>query len=252
MADPKTSGVQRKDAERVLTKVLAHRVWTDLRRGWRFTNPSLGVLKVIRVDYVGLSELAADGARMDAASPVLGGLSLEKREEVLRQVLGAMLEGLSIDTEALDLTVLDGISQNSRSLLCDPWAIDRNETLRGQTAFMLYAPPKRETGQRDELTFIRGGARSRLARQINRASLIGTRLKAAMILVVPCLARELFLGRRVGGLALGLVDPQLEGDILDHNPDGLILPHEGMIALGQGGRQRVEQDLDTLGDSGPT
>jgi hypothetical protein len=177
MADPKTTGVQRKDAERALTKVLAHRVWTDLRRGWRFTNPSLGVLKLIRVDYVGLSELAADGPRMDAASAVLGGLSVEKRAQVLRQVLDTLLEGLSIDTEALDLTVLDGVSQNSRSLLRDPWAIDRNETLRGQTAFMLHAPPRRETGLRDELTFIRGGSRSRLARQINRISVIGTRLK---------------------------------------------------------------------------
>lgn len=177
MADPKASGVQRKDAERVLTKVLAHRVWTDLRRGWRFTNPSLGVLKLIRVDFVGLSELAADAARMDAASPVLGGLPAEQREQILRLVLETMLEGQAINTEALDLTILDGVSQNSRSLLRDPWAMDRNETLRGQTAFMIQAPPRRETGLRDEQTFIRGGPRSRLARQINRVSMIGTRLK---------------------------------------------------------------------------
>lgn len=177
MADPKASGVQRKDAERVLTKVLAHRVWTDLRRGWRFTNPSLGVLKLIRVDYVGLADLAADGARMDAASPVLGRLDPTRRERVLRAVLDVMVEGLAVDTEALDLTILDGISQNSRSLLRDPWAIDRNETLRGQAAFMLDPPPRRETGLREEQTFLRGGSRSRLARQINRASWIGARLK---------------------------------------------------------------------------
>lgn len=177
MADAKASGIQRKDAERVLTKILAHRVWTDLRRGWRITNPSLGVLKLIRVEYVGLAELSADTARMDAASPVLGRLEPAAREVVLRQVLDLMLEGLAVDTEALDLTVLDAVSQNSRSLLRDPWAVDRNEVLRGQTAFMLDAPPRRETGLRDEQTFLRGGARSRLARQINRKSIIGARLK---------------------------------------------------------------------------
>ena len=177
MADAKASGVQRKDAERTLTKVLTHRVWTDLRRGWRFTNPSLGVLKLIDVEYVGLAELVIDGQRADAASSVLGALLPHKREEVLRAVLDTMLEGLAIDTEALDLTVLDGIAQNSRSLLRDPWAVDRTENMRGQTAFMLFAPPRRETGLRDEQTFLRGGPRSRLARQINRASVIGVRLK---------------------------------------------------------------------------
>nr|WP_221244505.1 DEAD/DEAH box helicase [Neoroseomonas alkaliterrae] len=179
MADPKASGVQRKDAERTLTKVLAHRVWADLRRGWRFTNPSLGVLKLIRVDYIGLAELASDGARVDAASPILGRLEPRRREDVLRQILDAMLEGLAADTESLDLTILDALSQNSRSLLRDPWAIDRNETLRGKTAFMLDAPPRRETGLRDEQTFLRGGARSRLARQLNRAKVIGTSLRTA-------------------------------------------------------------------------
>ena len=179
MADPKASGVQRKDAERILTKVLAYRVWTDLRRGWRFTNPSLGVLKLIRVDYIGLAELASDGARMDAASPILGRLEPQRREDVLRQILDAMLEGLAIDTESLDQTILDGWSQSSRLLLRDPWAIDRNETLRGKTAFMLDAPPRRETPLRDERTFLRGGPRSRLARQINFAKVIGTSLNTA-------------------------------------------------------------------------
>lgn len=178
MADPKASGVQRKDAERALTKVLAHRVWADMRRGWRFTNPSLGVLKLVQVDYVGLAELAADGARMDSASPILGNIAPNQRHQILRMVLDTMLEGLAVDTEALDLTVLDGVTQTSRSLLRDPWAVDRNEMLRGKTAFMLYAPPRRQTGLRDEQTFLRGGPRSRLARQLNRPSVIGTRLKS--------------------------------------------------------------------------
>jgi hypothetical protein len=179
MADPKASGVQRKDAERTLTKVLAHRVWTDLRRGWRFTNPSLSVLKLIRVDYIGLAELASDSARIDAASPILGRLEPKRREDVLRQILDAMLEGLAVDTESLDPTILDGLSQNSRSLLRAPWAIDRNEILRGKTAFMVDAPPRRETDVRDEQTFLRGGARSRLGRQLNRTKVIGTSLKTA-------------------------------------------------------------------------
>jgi hypothetical protein len=39
MLDPEAKGVGQLDAERALSRVLAHRAWVDQRRGWRFTNP---------------------------------------------------------------------------------------------------------------------------------------------------------------------------------------------------------------------
>lgn len=203
MADANAGGVQRKDAERALVKVLAHRVWTDLRRGWRFTNPSLGVLKLIRVDYAGLDELVADEARMDAASERLGRLTVERRKDVLRRVLDIMLEGLAVDSEALDPTALDTVSQSSRSLLRDPWAVDRNEKLRERTALLLEEMPADNGRQRDRLLLLRAGSRSRLARDINRPTVLGERLKAAdwpvfMQAVLDVLTQEGLL-RRLGG-----------------------------------------------------
>jgi hypothetical protein len=56
MSNPEAGAVIREDAQRSLAKVLAHRVWTDLRRGWRYTNPSLSVLKLIDVEFVGLDD----------------------------------------------------------------------------------------------------------------------------------------------------------------------------------------------------
>ena len=53
-----THFVVREDAQRSLAKVLAHRVWTDLRRGWRYTNPSLSVLKLVDVEFIGLDDIA--------------------------------------------------------------------------------------------------------------------------------------------------------------------------------------------------
>jgi hypothetical protein len=47
-----------------------------------------------------------------------------KRKKMLKEILGAMLEGLAVSTEALDLTVLDTVGQKSRNLLRTPWAID--------------------------------------------------------------------------------------------------------------------------------
>src|SRR6266404_3341526 len=39
MLDPEARGPGLIDAERTLSRVIAHRVWVDQRRGWRFTNP---------------------------------------------------------------------------------------------------------------------------------------------------------------------------------------------------------------------
>jgi hypothetical protein len=64
MQDPEAGAVVREDAQRSLQKVLAHRLWTDLRRGWRYTNPSLSVLKLIDVEFIGLDDIAEDGMKL--------------------------------------------------------------------------------------------------------------------------------------------------------------------------------------------
>lgn len=176
MLDPSSGAVIREDAQRALAKVLAHRVWTDLRRGWRYTNPSLFVLNLLDVEFVGLTDIASDRERLMTMLPELGELDHEQRAEVLKRVLGAMLEGLAVNTEALDLTVLDGVAQKSRSLLRSPWAIDAKENPRGRSSLLLRVPGKGVIGLREEQTLLRAGHNSRIARLINKKSVIGTKL----------------------------------------------------------------------------
>ncbi len=45
---PRSRGPGLIDAERTLSRVIAYRVWADQRRGWRFTNPSLEELGLVR------------------------------------------------------------------------------------------------------------------------------------------------------------------------------------------------------------
>ena len=47
------------EAEGTLRQVLAYRVWFDQRRGWRYTNPNLEQLDMVRVEYLGLDDLLA-------------------------------------------------------------------------------------------------------------------------------------------------------------------------------------------------
>jgi len=176
MLDPSAGAVIREDAQRALAKVLAHRVWTDLRRGWRYTNPSLSVLKLIDIEFVGVADMASDRERLTTVLPELGDRTEEQRASLLKEVLGAMLEGLAINTEALDNTVLDGVAQRSRTLLRAPWAIDVKEDPRGRSSLLLRAPGTRAVGLREEQTFLRAGHNSRIARLINKKSVLGTKL----------------------------------------------------------------------------
>ncbi|WP_316201277.1 MULTISPECIES: DEAD/DEAH box helicase [unclassified Bradyrhizobium] len=200
MLDPEAGAVVREDAQRSLAKVLAHRLWTDLRRGWRYTNPSLSILKLIDVTFVGLDDIAEDTERLSAVLPDLGALDLDKRKDMFKKLLGAMLDGLAVSTEALDLTVLDTVGQKSRNLLRAPWAIDAKETPRSRTTLFLQAPGKDRVGLREEQTIIRAGQNSRIARLINRKSVIGTKLGKTDYLTVmtglmELLAREGLVSR---------------------------------------------------------
>ncbi len=195
MLDPDAGAVIREDGQRALAKVLAHRVWTDLRRGWRYTNPSLGVLELVDVDFVGLGDVVEDAAAFSAILPELGALDSSKRRELLKKLLGAMLEGLAVASEALDLTVLDTVALKSRSLLRPPWAIDQKEKPRSRTTLLLQAPGKKRVGLREEQTIVRGGHNSRIGRLVNTPEFMGRKLKKAEFLPVveglmELLARE--------------------------------------------------------------
>jgi len=179
MLEPEAGAMTRDLAQRALAKVLAHRVWTDLRRGWRYTNPSLAVLKLIDIDFLGLAEIAADADRLGALLPELGALDQGRRRQVLREVLSAFVEGLAVDTESLDLSVLDGVAQNSRNLLRTPWAFDQKEQPRGRSTLFLQAPGRDRVKLHEEQSVLRAGHNSRIARRINRISVIGTKLNKA-------------------------------------------------------------------------
>ncbi|HRQ87350.1 MAG TPA: DUF1998 domain-containing protein, partial [Bacteroidia bacterium] len=234
MLDPGVNTLGREDAQRALAKVLAHRVWIDLRRGWRYTNPSLAELKLLAVNFVGLDEVAADTDALLAAIPSLVEKSPEDRRKVLETVLAFLLQGLAVNSESLDRTVLDGIAQKSRGFLRAPWAVDPKEPLRGNSTFLLEAPGKDRVSLREEQTILRGGVSSRLGRLINRPSVIGTRLKrdefhvaiTALMelfqregLVVPVEAGDGLQGWRLAASAVRLVPgPAATGDATGGNP----------------------------------
>lgn len=184
MFDPKSKGVARIDAERTLARVLTHRVWVDQRRGWRFTNPNLGLLKLVEADFVGLDELCNDKDSFANAPIELQKASTETRKDAFRILLKGLLEGLAIGTDALNPNTIDGLARTSENYLRPPWSIDSKENHPSATSLLLSAPSRHDTKLRDDALVLRGGPRSRLARQLSHASLWGEQLRGVVYLEV--------------------------------------------------------------------
>ena len=165
---PEAKGVGQLDAERALSRVLAHRAWVDQRRGWRFTNPSLEDLGLVQARYVSLDDLAADNEAFADAPPELRNAEPEKRKQALVILLDALRHGLAVTSDALDPVTVEIIANAARQTLREPWSIAQQENPRTAAALMIEAPKKAQAGVRGEPLIIRAGPRSGLARQMNR------------------------------------------------------------------------------------
>ena len=178
MLDPEAKGRGLIDAERTLSRVIAHRVWADQRRGWRFTNPSLEELGLVRAHYVGLDELAADDAAFETGPAALRVATPEQRKEALRVLLDALRRGLAVSADALEPTEFEAVANASRQRLREPWSTSSQEHPRFAAALIIDAPKKAEAGVRGEPLIVRGSSRSRLARELGHPRIRGKRLDA--------------------------------------------------------------------------
>lgn len=173
------------DAKRAINQVLAHRLWNDLRRGWRFTNPNLDQLALISVDYPGIPMLAADD-ELFAENVRLADASSETRHLLLRDLFEAMRRGLAIAVDALDPTTLGQVAERSREFIKAPWSIAREEEERDLARQGVLVVG---TGPKDGTTLVKASARSALGKMISeklggvpmaeREPLIETMLAAA-------------------------------------------------------------------------
>jgi Uncharacterised protein family (UPF0149) len=176
--DPEAKGPGLIDAERTLSRVIAHRVWVDQRRGWRFTNPSLEELGLIRASYVGLDELATDNAAFENGPVELRVATPDQRRQALFVLLETLRSGLAVTADALDPAEVDSTANASRQRLREPWSISAQENPRVAAALIIDAPRRAETGLRGEPLIVRGSSRSRLARQLGHPRIWAKRLDA--------------------------------------------------------------------------
>ena len=172
MLDPEPRGFAALDEARsALNQVLAHRLWNDLRRGWRYTNPNLDQLGLIDVRYPGVPMLAAD-EELFAGSPHLASATPEQRAAMFHVLFEAMRKGLAISVDALDAVTLEQIAERSRAILKAPWSIAREEEARDlarQSMLIVEAPFRRHQRAADYASTVRATGRSQIARDVQKS-----------------------------------------------------------------------------------
>jgi len=175
MSDPEAVGIKQINAERTIGQVLAHRVWTDQRRGWRFTNPNLEALKLIRAVYPGLEEFTAQQELFQ--EPILQNASPEFRARAFETLFGSLRQGLAVTAEVLQRDSAEGLETNSREHLREPWSLAKNQDSYPAAALILQSVQAGR--QEDEALIVRAGSTSSLARQLRRSDIWGRRLSPA-------------------------------------------------------------------------
>lgn len=171
LLEPNLRGFNLQEAERTLQQVLAYRVWFDQRRGWRFTNPNLEQLGLLKVEYLGLSDLAADEELFVGAPAPLRDARPEVRASVYGKLFDHMRQWMAIRAQVLDPNTMDQIGARSYNQLRLPWGFDKNP--RRSRWLLTVSPVRRGIRFNDEETIVRSGLASSLGKTLRSPSLWG-------------------------------------------------------------------------------
>ena len=202
LENPGLKGQAREDAEAVLREGLQLRFWIDQRRGWRFTNPNLEQLGLVRAEYQYIEDLARDDEEF-AASPILRSASAAERQAALQELFDHMRKGLAVNTAALGRLKVDAIAQTMRGQIKAPWSLEEEATV-GASVLMLEPPKRARIGPRDEERLVRGTRQSALARKIRAIRFGGRQLSAGD---VPNVLKTLLNGAKNYGIGEEVSSP---------------------------------------------
>lgn len=132
-----------------LQDVIEYRIYGDLRRGWRITQPNLEQCGLLIVDYEELAAVCATEAAW-IAHPLLAATSPAARQTIVTAILDYLRRELALTAVCLDPDQQEALKRRVREALREPWAFDEHEVLFTASRFVLPGTP---TGHRGERSF---------------------------------------------------------------------------------------------------
>ncbi|HEX2914075.1 MAG TPA: helicase-related protein, partial [Chloroflexia bacterium] len=121
---------------KALQSLIEYRIFEDLRRGWRVTQPNLEQSGLLELNYKNLEEVCAD-EMIWQEHPLLAQTLVPDRANIIRVFLDYMRRELAINAGSLDRKNQDVLFKRVRDTLKSPWTFDQNEFLYSATCFVL-------------------------------------------------------------------------------------------------------------------
>ena len=169
-SNPVAKGVKAENTVKTLRDVLGYRLYFDLKRGWRITNPNLEQLQLLHIGYRNLMECCQDEEEWRKRHPLPGSIAPERRFELARDLLERMRRGLCIKTIYLDPNHQESIRNRSSNDLKEPWGLSEEERpFRG--AFMIPRPSTRR--RQDDYQALHISHRSAFGRKLKSQTFWG-------------------------------------------------------------------------------
>ena len=162
-ANPESKGIKAQNTLKALRDVLGYRLYFDLQRGWRITNPNLEQLELLEIGYRDLMDCCQDEEEWRKGHALLGSISPEKRAEIVTALLDRMRKALCIKTIYLDPNFQEQIRNRSFNELKEPWGLSEEERLFSH-AYMVPRPSLR--GQPQNFRVLHVSHRSVFGRHI--------------------------------------------------------------------------------------
>jgi len=193
---------------RALRDVLGYRIYRDLRRGWRITQPNLEQCGLLEVAYDSLDLLSADEEVWQGKHEALVTASAETRAAISRVLLDVMRRELAIRVDFLEPLRQEQIKSNSTQYLSSPWSIDDQEEL--ESGKVLYPRGQRPNEPRTS-AFV--SARSRYGQYLRRSSTFPEFSSRLTLEDTAEIILQLLDGLRVAGLVQQVDEPKADGDV---------------------------------------
>ncbi len=169
-ANAEAKGIKAQNTIKTLRDVLGYRLYFDLQRGWRITNPNLEQLELLDIGYRGLMDCCEDEEEWRARHPLLGSIEPTRRFELVSDLLERMRRALCIKTIYLDPNFQEQIRNRSFNQLKEPWGLSEEERLFSH-AFMVPRPGGR--GPRRDFRILHMSHRSAFGRKVKSQSFWG-------------------------------------------------------------------------------
>ena len=119
-----------KDTWNAFEEIIEYRIYEDLRRGWRLTQPNLEQVGLLKIDYKGLKEICENDEIWNFC-PEMQKKTTEERKNIVRAFLDYTRGKLAINAKVLDSFYQKQLIKKSENYLNEFWGLDpETEKLR--------------------------------------------------------------------------------------------------------------------------